>query len=268
MRKLICVVNQKGGVGKTYCCTHLARALFLRGKRVLLVDLDPQYNSSKWAFANQFPPEAHIDLTPAAFTEHLFTETGITPTPLMSNLGFDVLLASKRIQLVQKYDDDALYNFKENIELVADSYDYIFFDSPPTIGNLMKAQLITCNYVIIPTQLEKDSFEQMKELYQTIETVKARQNPTIEVLGVLMNGEGVIRDKNGAARNLTAIYFEDEINSWAASLGKNLVFSERWHVTSVGKKARTLDTTVIDYEPASLSAMQVMSTVDEIEARL
>lgn len=180
---IIAIANQKGGVGKTTTAINLAAACALQGKRVLLIDLDPQGNSSL----------SFVDLgavNGSAF--ELFTEANLpwesfTYSTKVKNLEIvpaRINLAKLEVKLVG--DFDAIFRLRDRIAQLGSSYDVIFLDTPPTLGLITVNALVAATHVLIPIQSSYFALEGTDDLLETIEKVRSRPNPDLEILGVLV----------------------------------------------------------------------------------
>lgn len=180
---IIVIANQKGGVGKTTTAINLSAALALKGKRVLLIDLDPQGNSSLSFVESE-------DISGSAF--ELLTELEqpwsnfIHPTKV-KNLGIvpsKISLAKLEAKLVG--DFDAIFRLRDRIELIRQDYDFILLDTPPTLGIITVNALVAASHVLIPIQSSYFALEGTDDLLETIEKVRSRPNPELDLLGVLV----------------------------------------------------------------------------------
>lgn len=180
---IIAIANQKGGVGKTTTAINLAAACALQGKRVLLIDLDPQGNSSL-----SFVDLGSVDAS--AF--ELFTEinepwerfTYSTKVEKLEIVPARINLAKLEAKLVG--DFDAIFRLRDRIEQVRADYDLIFIDTPPTLGLITVNALVAATHVLIPIQSSYFALEGSDDLLETIEKVRARPNPDLEIIGVLV----------------------------------------------------------------------------------
>jgi chromosome partitioning protein len=182
MPRILAVVNQKGGVGKTTTTVNLAAALAQAGKRVLLVDLDPQGNATMGS---------GIDKRAATRTVyHVLLGLGeLTGIRLRSERGgYDVVpanrdLAGAEVELVELPARET--RLKAALERVAGEYDYILIDCPPSLSLLTVNALAAAQRVLIPMQCEYYALEGLSDLVGTIKRVRANLNPGLDIAGLL-----------------------------------------------------------------------------------
>ena len=183
MGKVIAISNQKGGVGKTTTSVNLTAALGAFGKKVLILDSDPQGNTSSGYGINKKQIENSIyhvmvDQTPI--------ENAIIKTPFR---GVDIIpsgidLAGAEMELVEK--ENRTSTLKSGIAKIKSNYDYIFIDCPPSLGLITLNALTACDTVLIPIQCEYYAMEGLAQLMDTIRKVKRMYNSYLEIEGVLL----------------------------------------------------------------------------------
>jgi len=180
--KILAITNQKGGVGKTTTCVNLAASLAANGKKVLLVDLDPQGNASTGSGIDKARLKYsiyHVLINDKKFDEIIVkSEKG----------GFDVApsnreLAGAEVELVNELARET--RLKQAITKLANNYDYVLLDCPPALNLVTVNALTAANTVMIPMQCEYYALEGLSDLVNTIKKVRAHLNPTLEIEGLL-----------------------------------------------------------------------------------
>ena len=193
MGKVIAMVNQKGGVGKTTTSINLAASLGILSKKVLMIDLDPQGNATTGVGINKGDVENSIYevLIGQAVIEDAIIKTkykNMSIIPAYTNLaGIDIVFINKERKAVadgQVFDKTG--ELKKSVLKIKDNYDYIIIDCPPSLGVLTTNALAASDSVIIPVQCEFFALEGVMQLMNTIMLAKKKINPNLEIEGVLL----------------------------------------------------------------------------------
>ena len=181
---IIAIANQKGGVGKTTTAINVAAALANKGHRTLLIDLDPQANSTMSFLDSRkiensmyealSEPEVHLDtvILPANKTDNLH----VAPS--------SISLAKIEPKLLGEFD--SYYRLKDEVETLGDRYEYIIIDTPPTLGIITVNAMVAATHVLIPIQSSYFALEGTDDLLETIDRIKMRANPELQILGAVL----------------------------------------------------------------------------------
>ena len=181
MARIIAIANQKGGVGKTTTAVNLSAALARTPRRVLLVDLDPQGNATMGSGVDKRTLETSL-------TEVLLDEVSVREAIVRSGDGYDLLpgnidLTAAEIRLMDAEGRE--HKLKQALATVREGYDFILIDCPPALSLLTLNALNAADSVLVPMQCEYYALEGLSALLDTIDALKDRLNPDLEIEGVL-----------------------------------------------------------------------------------
>lgn len=180
---ILAIANQKGGVGKTTTAINLAAALALHQKRTLLIDMDPQANSTMSYLAVQDVQRSVYDVIADGACG---LPDIVLPTPVahLSMAPARIALAKLESKLVGELD--AHFRLKDRIAVVEADYEYIVVDCPPALGLLTVNALVAATHLLIPIQSSYFALEGTDDLLETVEKVRVRANPGLQLLGVVI----------------------------------------------------------------------------------
>jgi chromosome partitioning protein len=250
---IIAITNQKGGVGKTTTAINLAAAVANKGFKTLLIDLDPQGNSTM-SFVD--PRTVERSMYDVLVSEEMALQDVIVPTPVehLHLAPARITLAKLESKLIGELD--GYYRLKDKIKDVAEAYDYVFVDTPPTLGMITVNALVASTHVLVPIQSSYFALEGTDDLLETIDKIKARPNPNLQLLGVVIT----MHDK----RTTLAKDIHDQIRG---------VFGDRLFRTIITKSIRLEESpaykeSIFTFAPKSSGAMEYYSLSEEVLSRV
>lgn len=208
MSQVIAIINQKGGVGKSTTAINLAACLGDLGKRVLVVDFDPQGNATSGFGVDKDTLEQDV-------YDSLMDGVALSDVIVSSPVeGVDVApatiqLAGAEIELVSVMARESVLRYV--LETVRDSYDYVFVDCPPSLGLLTVNALVAADSLLIPIQCEFYALEGLTKLMESMRMVKSRLNPTLDIFGVVMTMFDVRTTLSRQVVDEVRAYFGDKV---------------------------------------------------------
>jgi len=250
---ILAIANQKGGVGKTTTAINLAAALALRGRKTLLIDLDPQGNSSMSFIDVRSSERSMYDV----FVEpqiHLADVIVPTPLPNLSVAPARIALAKLESRMVGELD--APFRLKDELAAVLPAYDHVVIDCPPALGLLTVNALVASTHLLIPIQSSYFALEGTDDLLETFEKVRQRPNPELQILGVVIT----MHDRRTAlGRDI-----QDQIRK---------VFGDKVFRTVISKSVRLEESpayreSIFTFAPESSGAAEYYSLCEEVMDRV
>ena len=249
MGKTIAIFNQKGGVGKTTTNINLAACLALKGKKVVILDIDPQGNTTSGVGI----AKKGLEKT----TYEILVDDQMNPEEAIINTSVknlyiipaSVQLAGAEIELVKLEGREK--RLKKEIDAIKDKYDYIFIDCPPSLGLLTINSVTAVDSVLIPIQCEFYALEGVSQLMSTIELVKKSLNPELKIQGVILS----MFD----GRTNLSIQVVEEVKKY---------FREKVYTTVIPRNVRLAEAPsygmpITEYDPRSTGAQAYMDFAEE-----
>ena len=248
MGKIIAVANQKGGVGKTTTSVNLSAAFAEMGKKVLLIDCDPQGNATSGLGIEKDGLELSI-------YDALINDTPMEEIILQTQFGLDMVpsvmdLAGAEVELVNL--EDKQYRLKKTVELVKEKYDYILIDCPPSLGHVTLNALTAADSVLLPLQCEFYALEGLSQLLSTVQLVQEQLNGDLRIEGLVLT---MYDSRTNLAEQVVEevkTHFPDMV--YATKIPRNVRLSE---APSFGKP-------IFAYASSSKGAQAYMSLAEEV----
>ncbi|VAW12770.1 Chromosome (plasmid) partitioning protein ParA [hydrothermal vent metagenome] len=248
MGKIIAVCNQKGGTGKTTTTVNLSAALSDLGKKVLVVDIDPQGNATSGVGINK----NELDLS---VYDVLLGRVDVKEVVVLGSSGVDVVpcninLTGAEVELVGAFSRET--RLKKSLEAVRESYDYVFIDSPPSLGLLTLNSLVASDSVLIPIQCEFYALEGVSQLVNTLDLIKEGLNPCLQIEGALLTMADYRTNLTTEVISEIRNYFKDYV--YDTVIPRNVRLSE---APSHGKS-------ISQYDRSSIGAIKYKELAEEM----
>ena len=253
MATVIAVANQKGGVGKTTTAVNLGAAFARKRKRTLLLDLDPQANTT----LTFFPLEDVADSVYDVLADHQKTLAEIVKPTKYANLAVapaKIALAKLEANLVGQFD--APFRLKDALVASRNDFDVIVIDTPPTLGIMTVNALVAASFLLVPIQAAYYALEGTDDLLETLERIRARPNPDLHLLGVLIT---LFDKRTNVARDILKQVHK--------------VFGDKVFKTVIGKNVRLEESpaykeTIFSFAPDSSGAGEYEALAREVLQRV
>lgn len=254
MSRVICIANQKGGVGKTTTSVNLAAALAGNGHKCLLIDLDPQGNTSSGLGIKRHEHQDHSIYQ--VLIGQLKIQQAIIPTQVN---GLDIITANNdligaEIELVDAERRE--YRLKEALAEVSDIYKFVIVDCPPSLGLLTLNALTAANTFLVPLQCEYYALEGLSQLLNTAGIIKKKLNPDLRIEGIVLTMFDARNNLSHQVVNEIQTHFGDKV--FNSIIPRNVRLSE---APSHGK-------TILDYDEKSVGARKYKELAEELVSRI
>lgn len=248
------VTNQKGGVGKTTTVLNVGVFLAIKGKKVLLIDSDPQSNLTS-GLGVRDPQEEEFKNIYDVLVNKLSVKEVIRKTRIenLDVLPSGIELAGAEVELVGAMSRENI--LKNALKEVYDAYDYILIDSPPSLGLLTINSLVACDFVLIPVQAEYFALEGLGQLVNTVKLIKANLNPNMEIGGVILTMFDYRTNLSKDVAGELANFFQTKV--FKTVIPRNIKLSE----------APSHGLSIYEFAPVSSGGQAYQNLTDEIIER-
>jgi len=250
---IITIANQKGGVGKTTTAINVAAALAQKNLRTLLIDLDPQGNSTMSFLDRRSVNGSMYD---CLTDSNVSLQSILRETSLLNLKVAPAKISLAKLEAKLLGEIDGHYRLKDRLQSVIGEFDAILIDTPPTLGMITVNALVASTHILIPIQSSYFALEGTDDLLETIEKIKSRPNPNLQVLGIVIT----LHDK----RTVLGRDIQKQIDD---------VFHGKLFKTTITKSIRLEESpayheTIFTFAPKSSGAAEYYSLTEEILARV
>jgi chromosome partitioning protein len=249
---IVTIANQKGGVGKTTTAVNLAAALAHKGVSTLLIDLDPQANTSM-SFMD--PREIELSMVDVLVDGVPLAEV-VRPTHIEKLAVAPARLSLAKVEAALVGELDAPFRLKDRITAETGRYEYLVIDTPPTLGLITVNAMVAASHLLIPIQSSYYALEGTDDLLETVDKIKSRANPDLQLLGVLIT----LHDR----RTVLGRDIQQQIAQ---------VFGDKVFRTVISRSVRLEESpayreSIFEHAPSSSGALEYYALCEEVMARV